>query len=1275
MGIVNGHKLELTTHCNDKRRELIEWQSIDHPLDARMKHPRPVRTRNVLSVFYSLRLPVSASPAQKQNCSITDRGMQGNGNPLFQGGHPYMQPDGVRDSRMDTPNKLNLSVDDPDGNSLDAFPNQGFLLEAFENLDLLIQTLQRAESDHPLASLLFENVMTTRHILNCWRTRGLHDVAVQTIQESLQVQQQTVSKFQTQASISLEGELEMINAPASGRDGSGKRASSLLTKDSWRAVRLRAQLDMLYAVSSERKQEKLTPLFDLRQVVTVKEVHNGKGADFDVQTAMLGPNHYPLPGKEDKLFHFRAANDRERQLWLSLFDSYRNRTIAKQTLQTMKIGERVRFYKKHVFKPYEAMAPEKDLEFMFATDRLLPRLDEEKEMKKVGLKRCFLATKSGGPSLKSNKNMDREIEIDLSRPRRLLISKLEVAGQNSAPEPPLEYKHSQFQDYQVLPASLKDLKRTIELTFNNVKGQKKTRGYTFESASQAGRFLEFLYLFQQIEEGESLTFINQGTVHLLVQATNLLTPRHPSLNPSHDTLDDVTGQHLHWLLVSIQSSIPLNTHAAEMLRFSNDQPLSIQGDIARLFFLANKLDVLQGVSSQHSTCQCTTESCLVLLLKSFLALRGFVNVHFCLLYSEGPLQQLSLKILWQVFRLKHLLLTCTGTVLRPSLTAQVSANAESAMVSVDQVWDPYTRLSFSWYLESLAMHREISADLVQTLLELLMGKHVQAHRGGLSDKKQLQELPVLEPDLLPVVFLAAQSADPAGSELALGFMIALVNHPYHSIENSKRFIQEKTFQTWIFPFLVEEYSMRTLSGKSQRPARSPRKPFQKSPSRQLDNGPGKESKIYQLAMCLLRDLHLAAMTRPTPVLKAGECPVRTSLLYRTAASVHEYAGGPFEDVLKLLRLLLSQMCRSLQQMLAGSNLQDLLDSPVWIHHMPTFLSVVEEMLLYNPLPGAAYKKSATDVSWGAHLDRSRVDGVQDLVCLDAVVDLLCVFGNVLIRGGAGSLEQSHMSPQQSNQVSALQAGVLTDYRYFVMVREVLQNAAAAQGADLDRHMQNLAMLMTERNKTVSVPVQRRKVVIALGKSVNGPKQSKKDIVAKMHSISVERIGDEVDLAHYVGRVREGTLEAEEAKDHLSLAAITLNLNARMDQDNPQHGLNPALGYMPTPRRLGLTASGRSSSGQALAITDNSRNFPAPALAPLQAPKLFSQQVPFSPPPMAGMVSPPPMLSVEKGVSSTRMLPVSTLPSANSPYETTVSPPGSATKTTSSKLEVIQSLNL
>eukprot|EP00808_Paulinella_micropora_P031882 g23936.t1 len=489
--------------------------------------------------------------------------------------------------------------------------------------------------------------------------------------------------------------------------------------------------------------------------------------------------------------------------------------------------------------------------------------------------------------------------------------------------------------------------RQFELAFMDnslAKPTKKVRLYELIDVRTAARFEDRLHMFQNLDEGTRFSFLNQTLVHLLAQSRWLLQEPHPSQGPDTPAQEsqNIFKMSLHWLMCTLHASTPLNTQSSELKTFSEQSPISKQGDTGRLYFLLRKFTALGHVHNDYSSCQCATDQCLVQLLKAFLACRGYINVLFIMMQRSHAPRRLALALLYQAVRFKQLTHSCHGLLhelptnpaapaasdtapVGPSAAPPSMARANSSnntprspgrgdpLCADTEEWDFVGRQPFAWYIQSLAKEHEIGAELIQTLLELLVdrGGHedkllaagppadsagtrsrrssvgdlsLSAHRrtgSGPSQpsdmlllpsadhdgaanapdnhlgqpaarKKCLYELVVADAELLAVLFLAAQSAEEPGQRLALGFVLSLISNPISGRENIAILLAQQSFATWLFPFLVTEHSMRERNDSVSNALSDMLTPRCRQPSTH-------SSPVYGLAVRLLAQLLFASL--------------------------------------------------------------------------------------------------------------------------------------------------------------------------------------------------------------------------------------------------------------------------------------------------------------------------------------------------------------------------------------------------------------------------------
>eukprot|EP00457_Paulinella_chromatophora_P000246 gb/GEZN01000246.1/.p1 GENE.gb/GEZN01000246.1/~~gb/GEZN01000246.1/.p1 ORF type:complete len:1568 (-),score=285.53 gb/GEZN01000246.1/:628-5331(-) len=987
-----------------------------------------------------------------------------------------------------------------DGVSAVATSDINFLEKAFEGIDQVMEALQNVDTTNPLNTLLYEATMLVRNTLNCWTKKSLHDAALESCQESASRLTSLLSTFSASAPIKLSADLEVVSKKSQENKErvnrkTGERRISLMgsTALSFKPGTCVAKLDTVHFMFG--KNSVGTVLFDMRAITHVLEIHNGKESLFQVQTAKLGPDHLPLAGQDEMDHTFKASNDQERQRWLVLFDYYRHRTKAKSGLEKLSVKDRAHFFCKNVFKPFSRKFPGKHLEFLFATDRLLDGgANGQFDQQKIGLKHMFRVLKSRGQGKKPH---TRDLEIDLSWPHKIKIWRPpQVQDDKDVDADPLkfDYAHHDLIDWKLNKSKATSQTgsfrgatsngcKVIDIAFmtsekGKVKKAKK-REYEFETALDATRFLNSLSLFQQLEQASQFSFMHQGSVYLLAQSGELLHERHPSLlsekeKPAKtegyiwgETPDEGSGsaqgsalmqQHLHWLFCSISESIPLNTTGVELAMHSRKFSLDTQGDAARLYMLNAKFEELMSMSSQRNTCSCESNRCAVLLLKAFYQFRGFVNVHFILTKSRGVLQQLALKVLYHASHLRHMTATCMGKIKDlHSFRHFGSDEAKDKFLErgEEDEFDLYARNPFAWYIEALAAQQEIHAEIIQTVSDLMMntaGNSIHAQTG-----KPIFQFDINDGDLLPTLFAAAHSADARGQELCLGLVISLLTNPYSGPSNRKLMLSQRRSFTWIFPFLIQEHSMRPKDSTFLKATHAtaavinPRTPNKKPAGDQT-------SSVYNLAIRLLRDLLFAIFQEEE--LEPHADQTKSSTLYKVFMSALDFAGGPFPDVFELQLTLLRQIaCKFRKE--ANQGIPDV-SLVLWDKNVWRFLMVCEEMLLYSPVAdhNKSFKSTKSAIVWGPRFDpKNTANQYRILEVVPAVLDMLCAMAQAVI----GTDYQA--SPASPAHQKWFDIRVKPEFTYWSMVARIIEVAKMKHREDQIylHQMAELSMLMTDRN--------------------------------------------------------------------------------------------------------------------------------------------------------------------------------------------------------------------
>eukprot|EP00808_Paulinella_micropora_P004200 g2828.t1 len=1059
-----------------------------------------------------------------------------------------------------------------------------FLEKAFTGVDMVLEAIQDVDTGNPLSALLFQSALLVRNVLNCWTKGNLHDAALETCQESTSRVAGHLSAFSASAAVKLTGELEVYGRKL----GEPRRKSMMAQEPKFKQGTCVAKLDEVHFMQG--KSSVGTLLFDLRQVTSVQELHNGKESMFSVQLSRLGKDHLPLSLEAENEVVFKASNDEERQRWLVLFDYYRHRTKAKVGLEKLSIIDRVHFFRKNIFKPFHRNFPAKHLEFLFATDRLIDEKEQARKLQtsqRIGLKYMFRVLKSRGQGKKPHA---RDLEIDLSWPHKVKIWRPpEVQDEKDDPLK-FDYSHADFIDWKLnrgknspaQPSLRTDNNagtKVIDLAFLTLEKGKvkkaKKREYEFASAQDVTRFLSSLSLFQQLDQGNQFTFLNQGSVYLLAQSGELLHERHPSLQDpavsTSTTGSELMSQHLHWLVCSMAESIPLNTLGAELSMQSRKLALDKQGDCARLFILNSKFEELMSVSSQL-VCECEINRCRIQLLKAFYQFRGFVNVHFILIKSRGVLQQLALKVLYYASQLKHMTAGCLGRLKDLHSFQQISNSSEDSkekfLVGSDE-FDLYTRNPFAWYIEGLATHQEVTADIIQTIVDLMMNA---SNNNLLKTGKPLWQFEIKDPDMLPTVFAAAHSAEEGGQELCLGIIISLLTNPYSGLTNRKVFFAQRRYATWIFPFLLQEHSLRESSTDyltAPAPVVHPSTPHKRVAASGTIRSP-----VYHLAVRLLRDLMFFNFTEEE--VEPAADPTKSSAMYKLFMSAVEYAGGPYADVFEFhIELLKEIACRFRAE--AASQKQDL-TSLLWDKNVWRFLMVCEEILLYSPLPESprTYKSKKSDVTWGPRCDPGHATSpIRAMEVVSLIMDMLCVMGQQL------EMEPTFVTPSLAEQ-QWFEHRVKPEFAYWSAVYRLLDtaNKKIHQEQIYLHQMAELAILMSDRNDMskklkkgkgwLPLPAYRVNTEINIGQ----PAPIKLDPEAVL--------GEKFKVALGQPIITQSAFEAHMAAFEQKLITDIKQLPDTRDR--------PSSVVMPSPRSLGLYQG--YSSFQASQSSEDDRSMPS-----------------------------------------------------------------------------------
>jgi len=721
-----------------------------------------------------------------------------------------------------------VSKSAPVEKDIEGLPNaekqkERFLSRVFPLVDAMLHAFKDLDAFNPLSPLVFETGMILRELLCCYHMEGLHNVALESVNRRQFALKSSLSQIAQSAPVKLQDILEYR-----------KQGSSTWIKES-----VSCKLEGLYIAKQE------IPVLDLRSVVAIQELHNGKDASFRV---IVKNNNE----KKLESVYYRASSDAKRQRWMNLLYLYQQRNMIQYYLSKLSFRERLYINNNVAFAEDSRQATglrwDKRHEFLFATQNLAairPVMDTAGDL--LGIRERFVVTWTRlGYSAKT-----RILEIDLGRPHRLMVFKEE------SDLPTETFLRKDFLDYKV---NLKTM--MVKLCFlSEKKGAVYGRNFTFSSLPRCRRFLDLLVLFQAPPDEQRIGFVHQDlleflnsvwgntktrlSLSVLFRSGPELAMRVQKISADDNEFDEgsqteIMGEEtelptigrkngkgfdvskifqsqIHHLMVSMGYYAEKNSHCFSLKEFSLSLDFSPESDIRRVqAFLMRIFGFCQpDVEATHLKCACDGEStasngglslCILQLVKAFLACYGLETMRRVLQSSPVNLKKWALRAIFRVFQVKHLTVQCQGAIeatnIRPS-PAAADWNTVGDHLANDYCPENYP---FPWYVLMMSHGAPLQSEVLDVLFEILTNQ-VRATEGKEAKLDpedaalELMSKDIVSPQLLPLILVSLGRSVPVAQEHALkNFILLLKTKP----QNCHSFFQSSGWQQWVLPLFNQD---------------------------------------------------------------------------------------------------------------------------------------------------------------------------------------------------------------------------------------------------------------------------------------------------------------------------------------------------------------------------------------------------------------------------------------------------------------------------------------
>lgn len=644
---------------------------------------------------------------------------------------------------------------------------------------------------HPLATAALEAVLMARELFNCWTLGALHDVAISSLQRRLATLRTFVAD-------------QRENWPLT----EGPRLFKLNKRKVWQERTPSYRLNELYFKGSRR-------MLDLDTVECAKDVYTGYSSEFTVQF------NSDYKGNESRVFNFKAENDVFKQWWMSLFRLQWHQRVIRESLARMTVSAKARVLLTSVFhkrkRAERLITPDNIyetplLEFIFATTHTDPTI--------LRAYRELVATNSSTADRRQHlgaikerfkvrwaqtigKDKIRELEVDLSQPRRFLVYKPNKSGVIED-MPHLVFTRDDLIGYkcdgvnfEVLfdprkkdqtPAVLQQPSTPKESEAHEPSPRKSAdiqefkRKFTFESAMHLGRMRALMQMFTQPFKDDMPTLLYQDWLNTLDRQDFRISRQ--------ETGGFSFGSQLHSLLVGLTEMAPENTHCLELKAKSEALPTNSDGDLERVKLLVRKFYAFKGHVSSDShlstICMCHENKCVLLLYRCLIkaqALGDFVQLTRG--SNRNDLRAWLLRAIWGLLNSVAKSAQCKGVL-------GESASAASSTLAFELPAHP-----FLYYVDQSCKGAPLDALALNVLFEIMIDEfHPDAHEPINVLSKLIKEVSVI-----PVTLHALSNCTVDACRVGLKNFVMLLQ----TGTNADTFIAQAGWQNWLFPLVCLYY--------------------------------------------------------------------------------------------------------------------------------------------------------------------------------------------------------------------------------------------------------------------------------------------------------------------------------------------------------------------------------------------------------------------------------------------------------------------------------------
>eukprot|EP00808_Paulinella_micropora_P000177 g70501.t1 len=825
--------------------------------------------------------------------------------------------------------------------------NVAFQSKGLQIADQLVAHLRSIDDKHNLAPLLWETVMSVREVLSCWMAEGgeLPEVATMSLLDRSRTIEGFLSDTAAKAKVHVQSYLE--RSVVAG----------------FQQCLLKARLNTLYHLKVNGSSQGDSKPMDLRELLEVKQINTGSSAQFELHFAQRGESN------KTRTFLYRAFSDQDRQKWLNYLGLHSQTNQTNEKLNQMPIGKRAELYIQRVFVSSNNNQS-KETQFLFSTTS-----DEDNHMALgfAHVERFPVIWKKMG------QNKEREIELDLNPPRRIIFYK----DQGASCE--LAFPYRDFLDYRI-----RDLE--VEICCKNPANGKFRRRFNFASDSSIQRFSELVQLFQKppgarrfIYEDLIRVLRHVGTNPRRALALNRSTA--PGLGEDSVVMDE-NGQaieynqpvgifSLHKLLELLAEICPQSTRCVSLVQQSKKFEKGDIGEEKRLNLIVEQL--LELKDEQNSKCQCTkaishnksgepeSTSCLLVFLKALLYNQGFQDIAQFLCSNSERLQMSALRAVWLEASARRVLDNCV---------TQVEGSKGHGT-------------PFSQYMQLLSKRKPVSEKVISVLFEILTGNINSNNDSG---SVKVMGAAIVEPDLLPELLHTLTKATTQAVNAALQHLLLLLKDvdARGRYDSASVFLDRRGWQKWVFPLLLEG----SMAAEEEVPVRGPDGKELTALEQQAQQadlasdgaqiiGGDMENSLFKLTMALFTTVHYAGLLLPVEK-GGGTSKVKDNVMYKTIQLLSNFSEGWSHEAASIARVMLMTILSKLTaRARAFTGNFDYQRTERW-NSIFCLLDLVEEFLFMRPIDGEGGAR--TKLISGIHWDR---DGVPlDLMVVDRAMKLL-----------------------------------------------------------------------------------------------------------------------------------------------------------------------------------------------------------------------------------------------------------------------------------------------